>query len=76
MSKHSDVPSPLVRITIDIADTAWRMFLPIVGATIAGLLLDKQLHTTPWVMIVLMIGGVVLAGLLVRRQLQRIKSEK
>lgn len=76
MSKHSDAPSPLVRITIDIADTAWRMFLPIVGATIVGLLLDKQLHTTPWVMIVLMIGGVVLAGLLVRRQLQRIKSEK
>lgn len=68
-------PHPLARIAIDIADTAWRMFIPTVGATVIGLLIDKQLGTTPWIMIVLMIVGVVLAGLLVKRQLQRVNAE-
>ncbi len=56
----------------DIADTAWRMFIPTIGATILGLSIDKTLHTTPWIMIIMMIIGIAVAALLVQRQLKRV----
>ena len=58
----------------DIADTAWRMFVPVIGLTILGLLADKQYHTTPYLLILGLILGCVLAALLVRNQLKRIKT--
>lgn len=76
IAKQPSTRHPLARITIDIADTAWRMFIPIIGATILGLVIDKQLGTTPWIMIVLMICGITLAGVLVKRQLDKVNKEK
>lgn len=67
---------PVRMIIGDMADTAWRMFIPTIGATVLGIWIDKQLHTTPWVMIVLMLLGTALAIVLVRRQLLRVKQEK
>lgn len=58
----------------DIADTSWRMFVPTIGATILGLVIDKVLHTTPWIMIISILIGCVLAGLLVRAQLNKVKQ--
>jgi hypothetical protein len=72
--KQVQVRRPLLLILSDIADTAWRMFLPTIGATLAGLWIDKQLHTTPWIMIGMMLLGAFLAGLLVRQQLKKVKS--
>ncbi len=87
MSKHTngiatptetsrDDRHPLVVVAIDVADTAWRMFIPTIGSTILGLAIDKHFGTAPWSMIVLMIVGVGFAALLVKRQLQRVKKEK
>ncbi len=67
--KHSTV---LLMLTI--ADTTWRLFVPLVGLTIAGLLLDKGLGTKPWIMIVSIVLGAVLAYLLVRTQIKKVKQ--
>ncbi len=66
--------SAAVLLLSDIADTTWRMFIPSIGCTMLGLYLDKQWHTSPWLMITGIIIGVTLSGLLVRRQLKRVNS--
>ena len=68
--------STVILLLSTMADTTWRMFVPIIGLTVGGLLLDKQFHTTPWIMIVGIIVGVVLAALLVRRQMIYVSDKK
>lgn len=67
--------STVILLLMTMADTTWRMFLPIIGLTIIGLLADKWLHSTPWIMIIAMAIGIALAALLVRQQLQRVKKK-
>ena len=67
--KHSTV---LLMLTI--ADTTWRLFIPLVGATILGLWADKQVGTKPWLMVIAMIIGAVVACLLVRTQIKKVKQ--
>ncbi|HTK39803.1 MAG TPA: AtpZ/AtpI family protein [Patescibacteria group bacterium] len=73
-TKRPQAQNAVLMILGDIADTAWRMFIPTIGATLLGLYVDKLLGTTPWLMITLMILGTGLAGLLVRRQLTRVSK--
>lgn len=63
-----------VLLLLTIADTTWRLFVPIVGSTILGLVVDKWLGTKPWLMIIAMVLGVVIAVLLVRRQLKEVQQ--
>jgi len=72
-------PTPPERSTVvlllgTIGDTTWRMFVPTIGLTVLGLLADKQLHTTPWIMIVGIIVGTLIAALLVRRQIKKVNE--
>lgn len=66
--------STVVLLLGTIGDTTWRMFVPTVGLTVLGLVADKALGTTPW----LMAGGIILgtfgAIVLVRRQLKEVKK--
>lgn len=66
--------STVVLLLGTIGDTTWRMFVPTIGLTVLGLIADKALHTTPW----LMVGGIILgafgAFLLVRRQLKEVRK--
>lgn len=67
--KHSTV---LLMLTI--ADTTWRLFIPLVGSTILGLWVDKQIGTKPWLMIAAMLVGAMIALLLVRNQIKKVKQ--
>jgi len=72
-------PTPPDRSTVvlllgTIGDTTWRMFVPTIGLTILGLLIDKQLHTTPWVMTTGIVAGAGVAFLLVRRQMKEVRN--
>lgn len=58
-----------------IGDTTWRMFVPTIGLTITGLLVDKWLHTTPWMMIVGIALGAYLAYVLVQRQIKKVQGK-
>lgn len=53
-----------------LADTTWRLFVPTVGLTLLGVWLDQRAATRPWLMIVGIIIGTLLAVALVRRQMQ------
>jgi hypothetical protein len=66
--------STVILLLTTIADTTWRMFIPTVGLTILGLLADKALKTTPWIMIVGIILGAYLAYVLVRRQIKKVQK--
>ena len=68
--------STVILLLSTMGDTTWRMFVPIIGLTVGGLLLDKQLHTTPWLMIIGIILGVALAAVLVRRQMINVSDKK
>jgi F0F1-type ATP synthase assembly protein I len=47
------------------------MFLPIIGLTIAGVTLDLHFHTKPWLTTAGILIGVVIAGILIARQLRK-----
>jgi Flp pilus assembly protein TadB len=66
--------STVVLLLGTIGDTTWRMFIPTIGLTVLGLLADKWLHTTPWVMTVGIVLGALLAYVLVRRQIKKVKQ--
>jgi hypothetical protein len=72
-------PTPPEKSTVilllgTIGDTTWRMFIPTIGLTVLGLLADKQFHTTPWIMVVGIILGTLLAAALVRRQIKKVNE--
>lgn len=76
-NKGDDHPLPpkhsTVLLMLTIADTTWRLFVPIIGLTILGLVADKQMDTKPWVMITGIIIGMLVAVLLVRQQIKKVK---
>lgn len=63
-----------VLLLLTIADTTWRAFIPTVGFTILGLMIDKVLGTKPWLMILGIILGATLAVWLVRLQMKKVKN--
>lgn len=65
--------SSVILLLGDIADTSWRMFVPTIGLTILGLLLDKQFGTSPLLLTVGIVLGIIAAGLLIRQQLKKVQ---
>lgn len=59
-------------VLLTIADTTWRMFVPSIGFTLAGLWLDGKWQTTPWLMFAGIILGFIVAVLAVKLQLKRL----
>lgn len=67
--------STVILLLTTMADTTWRLFVPSVGFTIWGLVLDKQFDTTPWLMILGIILGSTIAILLVTAQVKKVKKK-
>jgi len=66
--------STVILLLLTMADTTWRLFVPTVGFTVLGLVLDKQFATMPWLMIAGIVIGAGLAVLLVKLQLKKVKK--
>ena len=58
-----------------IADTTWRMFVPIIGLLLLGVWVDKTYGTLPWGTILLTLIGISIAVELVRRQLNLVNKK-
>lgn len=58
-----------------IADTTWRMFVPIVGLLMLGVWVDKTYDSLPWGIVSLTILGIAIAAELVRRQLNSVNKK-
>jgi len=70
--KPQSVPMILV---VTALDTTWRMFLPTIGGTFAGIGLDKWLNIAPLATIVCIILGFTLSVVLITRQLMTIRRK-
>ena len=70
--KNADASTVILLLGI-AGDTTWRMFVPSIGFTLLGVWLDGQLSTKPWLMIIGIGVGCLLAFLLVYRQLAAVK---
>jgi F0F1-type ATP synthase assembly protein I len=57
-------------------DTTWRFFAPLLGGLFIGIGLDTVFHTAPLFVIVMLMLGIVGAGLLVRQQLKNVRSPR
>ena len=57
----------------DIADTTWRMFLPTIAGIVGGAAADSYLGTSPWLFAIGTLVGCVIAGMLVKKQLEKTK---
>lgn len=58
-----------------MGDTTWRMFVPTVGLTVLGLVIDNHLPTKPWITITGIIVGVIVSAWLVQRQLAALQKK-
>lgn len=67
--------TPLLLIATAL-DTTWRVFLPTLGGTFAGIGLDKLYHTVPWLTLTGVLGGATLSGYLIYRQLLGVRKER
>ena len=59
-----------------LADTSWRMFVPVLGLTLVGYLLDGSFQTRPVLMFIGMGLGVVSAVLLIVQQYKGVTKTK
>lgn len=76
-SKTTKKPqSAAILLTLTALDTTWRTFVPIIGGTLAGIAIDKQLQTVPIFTCILLIVGVAIATLLVLKQLRDVRGDK
>jgi F0F1-type ATP synthase assembly protein I len=61
-------------ILLDLADTTWRILVPVVIFSGLGMFIDIKAHTKPWVTLAGMVVGFIIAGVLVKRLLQRARG--
>ena len=77
-SGNSSTPpekSTVILLIGDIGEVTWRMFIPTIGLALGGVYLDNQMNTGPWLMLTGAILGAVIAGILVKKQLQRVTTK-
>lgn len=68
-SKSSE-PSAVVLLAA-IADTTWRMFVPIIGLLLVGRCIDQIYNSKPLGMIIGVVLGTLITGVLIARLLKK-----
>lgn len=66
--------SSAILLLITVADTTWRMFVPTIGGTLVGIMLDHLFHTAPWWTVIMVIVGSSASVLLIRTQIKSLRS--
>ena len=74
----SEVPSNATVLLLfgTIADTTWRMFVPIIGLVGLGVWMDNTVGTKPWLTVGGTIVGVIIATVLVVHQVNKINRNE
>ena len=67
--------STVVLLIGTIGDTTWRMFVPTIGLTLLGVYGDNLLQMKPWLTVAGIILGTLIATLLIRNQLKKVKNK-
>ncbi len=61
-------------VALTFLDTTWRIATPVVLFTIFGIWLDLRLGSKPWLTLLSVVVGFVMAVLLVKRQLAAVQK--
>lgn len=69
-------PSALGAFGMDFLDTAWRIAVPVIIFTVAGIAADRSFNTAPWCTFPAVVIGFVTAGWLVKRQLAVLEQKE
>lgn len=86
MKKAADHPTPTPKTdtasftlggaALQLLDTTWRIAVPVIILAAIGIVLDKHFHTAPWMTLGGMAIGFGIAGLLVKRQIDKVNREE
>lgn len=63
-------------VLLQLADTTWRIVVPVLALAGAGLFIDRKIGTGPWLTLAGMALGFVFAGLLVKKQVDAVLAEE
>lgn len=63
-------------VVLQLADTTWRIVVPVLIGAGAGLAVDRRLSQGPWLTLAGMAVGFVFAGLLVKKQVASVLSQE
>ena len=62
-------------LLVTLADTTWRIFVPVGGLASLGIWADLRYHTKPWITLIGVVVGFAIAIILVRQQLKAVMKE-
>lgn len=68
-----DVSQNTATLLLTMADTTWRVFVPTILFTGLGIWGDLSVGSKPWLTFTGLIIGLIIAGLLVQKQIKTIK---
>ena len=70
------VPAPFTigSIGLQFLDTTWRIAVPVVLFVVAGIFADRHLGTKPWLTMLGVVLGFVIAGFLVKREINEVSG--
>jgi F0F1-type ATP synthase assembly protein I len=69
LAREQHLTSSPVHPKLMIWETAWRIVTPVLVFTLAGIWADGHFDTKPWLALLGLMVGSVVAGVLVRRQI-------
>lgn len=75
-TSHDHDSLSLGAIALDLMNTAWRIAVPVLLFAGLGIVCDKHFGSQPWITLLGVVIGFVLAGLLVKRQLVAVNRKE
>ncbi len=64
-------PNAVLQMIVTMADTTWRMFVPILSLLLVGIYFDKASRSFPWMTLLGFALGVAVSALLIRNQFKK-----
>jgi hypothetical protein len=71
---HGDSSFGLGAILLDLADTTWRIAVPVVLFSGIGMFIDIKAHTKPWITLAGLVVGFIIARVLIKKLLATARS--
>jgi len=72
---RAQAPLTAGSIGLQFLDTTWRVAVPVVLFVLIGIFADRHLSTKPWLTLLGVLIGFVLAGFLVKREIDALGAE-
>ncbi|HKR81964.1 MAG TPA: AtpZ/AtpI family protein [Candidatus Saccharimonadales bacterium] len=77
---HPTQPTPhdpftLGSLGIQFLDTTWRIAVPVVLFAVGGIFADRHFGSKPWLTLLGMVAGFVVAGFLLKMQIAAVNKE-